>query len=168
MVLQVLRLRLGQAAARLPSQAGTPEPPLQSYAARPAARIAKGLAITRKCTDTIGAEGEARGAATAVVLMPARFQVDDGDFGRLREAVRQAGGELVRDGANARFHAALAGAPYPRFDVLPALRRAASVPPDVFFQETVHLTARGHEIVAEALEGFLRESGLLETNRRGR
>jgi lysophospholipase L1-like esterase len=168
MVLQVLRLRLTQAAARIPSRAGPPEPPLQSYAARPAARIGKGLAITRKCMDTLGAEVEARGATMAVVLMPARFQVDDADFGRLRETVQQAGGELARDGANALFLAALADAPYPRFDVLPALRRAAAVPPDLFFQETVHLTPRGHEILAEALEGFLRDSGLLETRRRGR
>ncbi|MCA1561955.1 MAG: hypothetical protein LC804_17360 [Acidobacteria bacterium] len=122
----------------------------------------------RTCLDTLGAEAQARGAAMAIVLMPARFQVDDGDFGRLRETVQQAGGELVRDGANAHFQAALASAPYPLFDVLPALRRAAAVPPDVFFQETVHLTPRGHEVVAEALEGFLRDSGLLETNRLGR
>ena len=93
--------------------------------------------------------------------MPARFQVDDADYGRLREAVAQSGGELVRDGATERFATALDGVPVPRFDALPALRSALPGP-DVFFQQTVHLTPRGHEIVAGALERFLRESGLLD------
>ena len=37
--------------------------------------------------------------------MPARFQVDDGDYGRLREVVAAAGGTLVRDAATERFDA---------------------------------------------------------------
>jgi hypothetical protein len=85
--------------------------------------------------------------------------VDDADYGRLDDAVRQAGGELVRDAASARFDAALADLPLPRFDVLPALRRALPGP-DLFFQQTVHLTPRGHAIVAEALDGFLEAQGL--------
>ena len=109
----------------------------------------------------MAADAAAAGARTAVVLMPARFQVDDADYGRLREAVAQAGGELVRDAATERFASALDEVPVPRFDALPALRRALPGP-DVFFQQTVHLTPRGHEIVAGALERFLRESGLLD------
>jgi hypothetical protein len=42
----------------------------------------------------------------------------------------------------------------PQCDVLPALRRALPGP-DLFFQETVHLTPRGHEVVANALETFI-------------
>jgi hypothetical protein len=94
-----------------------------------------------------------------VMLVPARFQVDDPDYGRLKTAVAQAGGELVRDAATERFHAALADVPLPRLDVLPPLR-AALPGQDVFFQQTVHLTPRGHEIVAEAMERFIREKGL--------
>ena len=92
--------------------------------------------------------------------MPARFQVDDADYGRLRDIVAQSGGELQRDAASQRFADALAPVPLPRFDVLPALR-AALPGPDLFFQETVHLTPRGHEVVAAALERFLRENGLI-------
>jgi hypothetical protein len=106
-------------------------------------------------------DAAAAGARTAVMLMPARFQVDDGDYARLREAVAQSGGELVRDAASARFASALEDVRVPRFDALPALRSALPGP-DVFFQQTVHLTPRGHEIVAAALERFLRESGLLD------
>jgi hypothetical protein len=95
------------------------------------------------------------------MLMPARFQVDDADYGRLREAVAQSGGELIRDAATERFDRILAALPIPRFDALPSLR-AARPGSDLFFQQTVHLTPRGHEIVAAALEQFLRESRLLD------
>jgi len=76
-------------------------------------------------------------------------------------AVTEAGGELIRDGATARFTAALAGANAPVFDPLPAMRAAPSGP-DLFFQQTVHLTPRGHEVFAAALEEFLRGAGLLD------
>jgi hypothetical protein len=161
MVLQVLRLRAVAATERFTRTTGPPEPPLQSYAAHPAPRIARGLAVIRRVVEAMAADAAAAGARTAVVLMPARFQVDDADYGRLREAVAQAGGELVRDAATERFASALDEVPVPRFDALPALRRALPGP-DVFFQQTVHLTPRGHEIVAGALERFLRESGLLD------
>jgi lysophospholipase L1-like esterase len=160
MVLQILRLRLLAATERFRTTLAPPEPPLQSYAARPAPRIAEGVAITRRSIEDIMATAKGAGASTAVVLMPARFQVDDADYGRLREAVRDAGGELVRDAASARFDTALSALPIPRLDVLPALRRALPGP-DLFYQETVHLTSRGHEVVADALAEFLREHRLV-------
>ena len=92
--------------------------------------------------------------------MPARFQVDDADYGRLKDAVTEAGGQLDRDGATRRFDAALADLPLPRVDLLPALR-AALPGPDLFFQETVHLTPRGHVVVADALDRFIGQQHLL-------
>jgi len=159
MVLQLLRLRVVSATARFHGLLAAPEPPLQSYAANPAPRIAEGLAITRQCVRDIAAVAASEGASTAIALMPARFQVDDADYGRLKEAVTAAGGELQRDAASQRFDAALAELPLPRVDLLPALRRALPGP-DLFFQETVHLTPRGHEIVAEALYRFIEEQHL--------
>jgi hypothetical protein len=161
MVLQVLRLRVLAATDRFTGSLAPPEPPLQSYAANAAPRIATGLAIVRRTVELLTGEAAARNARTAVVLMPARFQLDDADYGRLRETVAQAGGELVRDAATRRFADALEGLPVPRLDVLPALRRALPGP-DLFFQQTVHLTPRGHEIVAEALDRFLHQSGLID------
>jgi hypothetical protein len=163
MVLQLLRLRVVSATDRFRGLLATPEPPLQSYAARPAPRIDEGLAITRECVRRIAAVASAHGASTAVALMPARFQVDDADYGRLKEAVTAAGGELQRDAASQRFDAALAQLPLPRVDLLPALRRALPGP-DLFFQETVHLTPRGHTVVADALYRFVREQHLLEAD----
>lgn len=159
MVMQVARLRVVSVTDRLPRFGAPPEPPLQSYAANPAPRIAEGLTIARDCVRDIAAEAAASGARTLVMLMPARFQVDDADYGRLKDAVKGAGGELLRDAATTRFHDALAPLALPQFDALPALR-AALPGPDVFFQQTVHLTPRGHEVVAHALEVFIRGQGL--------
>jgi lysophospholipase L1-like esterase len=160
MVLQVLRLRVLSATERFRGALAPPEPPLQSYAAHPAPRIAEGLSITRECIRRIADAASRTGARTAIALMPARFQVDDADYGRLKEAVAAAGGELVRDAASARFDAALAALPLPRIDLLPALRKALPGP-DLFFQETVHLTPRGHAVVADALERFIAANDLL-------
>jgi lysophospholipase L1-like esterase len=161
MVLQVLRLRVLSATERFTGSMAPPEPPLQSYAANPAPRIARGLAIVRRTVEQLASEGAATNARTALVLMPARFQLDDADYGRLRETVAQAGGELMRDGATQRFADAVAETGLPRLDVLPALRGALPGP-DLFFQQTVHLTPRGHQIVADALDAFLHESGLID------
>ena len=158
MVLQLIRLRIVSVTDRLGNWLSPPEPPLQSYAEHPAPRIEDGLRISRECVEAIAADAAADGARTMVMLMPARFQVNDTDYGYLREAVNAAGGKLVRDAATERFDRALSSLPVPRFDALPALR-AASRGPDVFFQQTVHLTPRGHEIVAAALADFIRQHG---------
>ncbi len=159
MVLQVLRLRLVAVTDRLPSFGAPPQPPLPSYAAKAAPRIDEGLRVSRECVKAIAADAGASGARTMVMLMPARFQVDNADYGRLKEAVEGTGGKLWRDGATIRFADALAPLQLPLFDALPALR-AAPPGPDLFFQQTVHLTPRGHEIVAQALAAFIRGQGL--------
>ena len=159
MVLQILRLRVLAVTSRLSSRSAAPEPPLQSYAEHPAPRIAEGLRIARDCIRMIAAEAAVSGARTMVMLMPARFQVNDVDYGHLHKAVEAAGGRLVRDAATHRFDEALAPLLIPRFDALPPLR-AAQARTDVFFLRTVHLTPHGHEIVADALEAFIRRQGL--------
>ena len=160
MVLQIFRLRAISVTDRFTPRLAPPEPPLQSYAAQPAPRIAEGLAITRRAVGEIVAASEALRARAGIVLLPARFQVDDGDYGRLREAVSQAGGELIRDAATERFADALSPLGVPQFDLLPALR--ATLPgEDLFFQTTAHLTLHGHRVVAAALERFITERGLL-------
>jgi hypothetical protein len=154
MVLQILRVRVLSATERITPTLAPPEPPLQSYAARPAARIAEGLTIARQSVEDMTQTSSSVGAQTMVVLMPARFQVDDPDYERLKVIVAAAGGELVRDAASARFSDTLAALPVPKLDLLPALRRTRPGP-DLFFQDTVHLTPYGHEVVAEALDEFL-------------
>lgn len=164
MVLQVVRLRVTMMLGRLGFSLAPPEPPLQSYAARPAPRIGEGLVIARRSVEHIVAAASRVNARAAVVLMPARFQVDDPDYERLRHAVAEAGGELIRDAATERFHEALALVNVPRLDLLPHLR--ARVPgPDLFFQANVHLTPHGHQVVADELARYLLEHNLLEPER---
>jgi len=160
MVLQLVRLRVVAVTDRLPRRAtAAPEPPLQSYAEHPAARIGEGMTVTRECVQAIVDESAAIGAKTMILLMPARFQVNDFDYGNLKQAVEGAGGRLVRDAATTRFNEALAPIPVPRFDALPVLRQGQAGG-DVFFQQTVHLTPRGHQIVAQALGDFILRNGL--------
>jgi lysophospholipase L1-like esterase len=159
MVLQVLRLRVTSATDRFTTAIVPPEPPLQSYAESPAPRIQEGIDTTRECVQDIAGQATALGARTGVILMPARFQVDDGDYERLKSGVEQAGGRLLRDAATERFQAALAPLGLPVLDPLPALK-AARPGPDLFFQRNVHLTPRGHDVMAGALERFLVDSGL--------
>jgi lysophospholipase L1-like esterase len=162
MVLQVLRLRAIEATRMFRGAGGPPEPPLQSYAERPVERISRGLAATRRAVEEIAADASRLGAPTIVMLMPARLQIDDDDYGRLREIVAAAGGELRRDAASERFADAVAGLPVRLFDVLPALRLAAHGPDLLFFEQTAHLTAHGHQVVAEAMHAYLMAAGLLD------
>jgi lysophospholipase L1-like esterase len=153
MVLQILRARANAVTAHFRPRA-TAAPPYQSYAANPMPWVGDGFAIAVDCVRRIAAHAETLGARTMVVLMPARFQLDDGDYGRLRRVVADAHGELVRDAASERFATALSGLGLPVLDLLPVLR-SAGPGADLFFQYNVHLTPRGHEIVADALDAFL-------------
>ena len=96
----------------------------------------------------------ARGARTALVLMPARFQTDDRDYEQLRAIVEASGESLVRDAATGRFREALAPLGLPMLDLLPILR-AEPNRVELFFQRNVHLTPRGHRVVGQALTGFV-------------
>ncbi len=160
MVLQVLRLRVREATSRFSGPSAAPEPPHQTYAANPAPRIARGIALTRDIVEQLAREAAQAGARTAIVLMPARFQIDDADYGRLRDIVAQAGGNLQRDAATERFATALSETGLPVLDLLPVLREAPPGP-DLFFQQNIHLTKRGHEIVGDALARFLADASLL-------
>ena len=157
MVLQQARLRYDQLRARL--LAPTPERPLASFLKTPTPQLLRGLDVAQRATAMIAKRAEGVGARTAVVLMTARFQTDDPDFGRLAQAVKDAGGELDRHAATDRYKAALAPLGLPTLDMLPIL----SAEPDrgaLFFQRNVHFTRRGHVVASHALFTFLTSSGL--------
>ena len=63
-MLQLLRLRVVSATGRFGGTLGTPEPPLQSYAASPAPRIAEGIEVTRRCVTDIAEFASGLGART--------------------------------------------------------------------------------------------------------
>ena len=151
------RVRWDQLRARVAT--GTPERPLASYLTDPPPVVQAGLEASRAAFSRIAERARGLGARTGLVLVPARFQTNDVDFGHLDAAVRAAGGELDRQAASRRFREALAPMGLPMIDLQPVL----FAQPDrsgLFFQRTVHLTPRGHDVVAAALFDFLQSTGL--------
>ena len=162
-VMQYVRLRWDQLRGRLAT--GTPDRPLVSYLADPPPIVAEGLDLSRRAFSLIVERASGLDARAAIVLMPARFQTDDADYGRLAEVVRQSGGLLDRNSASARFEEALAPIGVPMIDLRPLL----AAQPDrigLFFQRNVHLTPRGHDVVGGALFEFLETNGLAGPARR--
>jgi hypothetical protein len=132
---------------------------VSTYLEDPPHFITRGLEVARTAVDTIAREARQQyRAPTAVVLMPARFQLDPAELERLRAVVDPMGGRLRVDAASERFRAAFANLQLPILDMLPRLRQS---PDGQFFATTVHLTARGHETVAAALDAFIAEHALL-------
>lgn len=157
-VLQLVRVRWDQLRARFTTSA--PERPVAAYLADPPADVVHGLEVSRRAFEQIAARAAELGARTGLILFPARFQTDDGDYGRLNEIVQRAGGVLVRNAATTRFREALAPLGLPTLDLLPTLEAQ----PDrmgLFYQRTIHFTPRGHEVVTDALFEFLTTSGLI-------
>lgn len=161
MVLQIARMRVLQVTGRFGKSSAPPlDRALGAYLPNPPADFAKGLDVTRECVMRITGQAASRGAKTAVVLVPARFQVSDEDYGYLEEAAHLNGTTLIRDAATERFKQALEGLPVPVMDGLPPLFNAPRRS-ELFFDDTVHLTPRGHRVFAEALARFLVESHLV-------
>ena len=164
-VLQLVRVRYDQLKARFTT--GTPERPLASYLTDPPPIVQRGLEVSREAFGKIADRARGLGARTAIVLVPARFQTDDTDYGYLKAAVEQAGGVLDRQSSSRRFHEALTPLGLPILDLQPIL----FAQPDrsgLFFQRTVHLTPRGHDVVSGALMEFLQSSGLTTPQDGGR
>jgi hypothetical protein len=156
-VLQLVRVRYDQLRARFFT--GTPERPLASYLIDPPPVVQRGLEVSRAAFGKIAERARGIGARTAIVLVPARFQTDDTDYSYLKAAVEQAGGVLDRQSSSRRFNQALSPLGLPILDLQPIL----FAQPDrsgLFFQRTVHLTPRGHDVVSVALLDFLQTSGL--------
>jgi hypothetical protein len=161
MVLQTVRLRYDAVRERLRGGGAAPQRPLMTYLADPPPEVQRGLDIAVETFGRIEQRASQIGARTAFVLVPARFQLDDGDHRRLGIAVSAAGGVLDRHAATRRFAGALSALEAPVLDLLPLLQREAD-PVGLFFTRNIHFTPRGHEVVAGALDRFLTETGLLD------
>lgn len=160
MVLQTVRMRVESLRARVQTQP-VAERPLASYLDPAPPEVARGLEVARAAFARISERAAADGASTGLVLVPARFQLEDGDYGRLAEIVRQSGGNLARQAATERFAAALAPLGLPMLDLLPALQ-AQPDPATLFFAENIHFTKRGHQVVGAALDEFLARERLFD------
>lgn len=158
MVLQIARLRVQTLLARV--RTATPERPLLTYLATEDPLVTRGLAVTARSIQAIQADAARYDAPVAVVLLPARLQVNDRNFADLAATVRAAGGRLERNAATTRFLRMLQTLDVPVLNVLPGFE-ARPDREQLYFLRTAHLTPLGHEALAEQLERFLRTEGLV-------
>ena len=136
MVLQIVRLRVQTVLTRL--RTPTPERQLLTYLAEEDPLVTRGLTVTTQSIEAIVEEAAAYVARAAVVLLPARLQLNDRNIEGLEASVRAAGGHMERDAATIRFRRALATLDVPVLDALPAFRAR------LYFLRTAHFTTRGH------------------------
>jgi hypothetical protein len=161
MVLQIVNQRAGSVMERLrPARQPSPDRRLLSYATPLRNDIAEGFAAASRAVGRIAADASARKAKTALVLMPARFQIDEADFGRIRGDVTRFGFTIDADGASHRFAEAYRPLGVPVLDLLTSFR-ATRDPLSIFFQRTAHLTPTGHAVTADALARFIDANALL-------
>lgn len=158
LVWQMARIRWDQLRSRFVTR--VPEPPLATYLETPPPYVAHGIEVARDAIQRIVARAAGLDARTVLVLVPARFQVNDVDFEWMNAAVEQAGARLIRQSGTERFTKALAPLALPTLDLLPIFL-AQPHRQDLFFQRNVHLTPRGHEVVEASLFEFLQANGLL-------
>ncbi|HSC26510.1 MAG TPA: hypothetical protein VLD67_04500 [Vicinamibacterales bacterium] len=157
--LQYVRLRV-LAAAGPAGPLPLRERGVLSYAVEPPPEILRGFEVSRNAARRITEEAAVMGARTAVLFLPARFQLVEKDFADLSVETRKEGVRLDRDGATRRFRAAYAELEIPQLDLLEQLRRKSD-PAALYFEQNIHLSARGHAEVAAAIESFLRSEQLV-------
>jgi hypothetical protein len=160
MVLQIVRQRVDEVRERF-AWVRTPRPDLRllTYATPEPPELVSGFAASRTAIDRLARDAAEGHAKFAIVLMPARLQLNAEEFERMRASVAAAGYDLAVDAATTRFSAALQPLGLPILDLLPAFRGAPD-PQRVFFESTVHLTPEGHLIASKAILAFLDARGL--------
>lgn len=100
-----------------------------------------------------------RGVRYLVVLVPARWQVDDGAWQRYRKAWGLPDEAFDREHAQREVLAALQDLGVPALNLLPVMRRAQAdgVPP--YYSLDPHWNATGHRLAAEAIRAKVESLG---------
>jgi hypothetical protein len=160
MVLQIVRQRVDTVRERF-QWARPPRPDLRllTYATPEPPELVRGFDVSRTAIGRLARDASQDRAKFAIVLMPARLQLEAEEFERMRALVATAAYDMDVDAATTRFAAALQPLNVPVLDLLPAFRSAPD-PHRVFFESTVHLTPEGHVIASKAILAFLDARGL--------
>ncbi len=161
-VLQIVRQRADQLRARVSNAVA--ERPLAIYLEDPPAMVGEGITIATHAFGRIAEEAQQHGAAAAFVLMPARFETNDAEFERVSAAATGMGRVVKRHAATERFSSALTPLGYPILNLLPVFASTRDVS-TLHFVRNSHLTARGHQVAADAIARFLITSGLIPGRR---
>jgi hypothetical protein len=160
MVLQIVRQRIDAVRGRF-QWAQTPRPDLRllTYATPEPPELVTGFEVSRTAIGRLARDASDGRAKLAIVLMPARLQLDGEEFERMRGPLAAAGYKMDVDAATTRFAAALQPLGLPVLDLLPVFRQAPD-PKRIFFESTVHLTPEGHGLASSAILAFLDARGL--------
>jgi len=119
------------------------------------------LGLTERLLVGMRDLAEEHGARFAVAIMPADFQLVQGKrerYGILPVIFHDR--RYVEGKAQRRLKDVCERNGIPALDLLPALRGRCEE--ECFFSYDPHLTPAGHAVVADAMAGFLRTSGLLD------
>jgi hypothetical protein len=128
------------------------------HSVKPGNRLDDAWNITLTLLQRIVQFDEAHGFQTAVVVVPASYQVNDADWVALLKTndLRPDQWSATRPDEFLAASAPLIGAPM--LDLLPALRAEARGGPPLYFPYNKHWTSAGHTVAAQAIAAFLTES----------
>lgn len=125
--------------------------------------------VTLALVERIRAFADDHGAATGLVVVPASWQVYDGEWNELIEANKLKPSAWSSDFPNQYLAQRAATIQTPMLDLLPALRGAGEhTSASLYFSSDKHWTADGHAVAAREVAAFLASSGLLSSDRLAR
>ena len=128
--------------------------PIDSYPVDLPPDVTRGFAIVRDAVQGMASIAREAGAETAVVLLPAVFEIDSDRFAAVQDGYQRSDRTLTRHGATERLRDGLATIDVPLLELLPVFQTAADAR-SFYFQQNTHLTARGHAEVARAVARFV-------------
>ena len=128
--------------------------PMDGYLVDPPPDVTRGFAVVPDAVQGMARIAREAGADTAVVLLPAVFEIDSTRFAAVRDGYQRSDRTLTRHGATERLRDGLATIGVPLLDLLPVFQTAADAK-SFYFQQNTHLTARGHAEVARAVARFI-------------
>lgn len=122
---------------------------LELYRREPTPLVLAGADATGAALDRLRTLARARGFAVAAVLVPSLVQVDPRAWQATLAQLDADPATLDPAAPTRLFAALLAARAIPTIDASPALVRAIAAGEEPYFALDRHLTARGHEIVAQ-------------------
>lgn len=131
------------------------------HSVKPSERQDDAWRITLTLLQRIRQFDDERGIRTAIVAVPAAFQVYGTDWDELLQANKLKPDEWSATRPNEVLAASSEMIGAPLLDLLPPLRAAADGPARLYFPINQHWTAMGHAVAAPAVEDFLVEEGLI-------
>lgn len=116
-----------------------------------------------KLTDVLLAavrdETKRQGVPLLIVSAPTKWEVYNEDWTSLLQQNKLPADDWDLDGPNRRLHEIAQRQGVPFLDLRPALQKAATDHPRLYFRQDVHWTPEGHRVVGDAISEYLIGAG---------